>query len=148
MQKFKGAAGAMTKQSETLNGLFSTFTDTIKIKLTQAFQGLIPVAKTTLRVAALGPVVTAFAQALAPVLPVIVTVLGQVAAALQPVVSALAGAFTSALRTIAPILPTLARTFGQTRGRADADAGPVHPCGERPGRGVRAGAADHRHRAA
>jgi tape measure domain-containing protein len=48
MKQFPGAAGAMADQAQTLTGIISTFSDTISLTLTQAFQPLIPRVKTTL----------------------------------------------------------------------------------------------------
>jgi tape measure domain-containing protein len=103
MQNFKGAAGAMTKQSETLNGLFSTFTDTIKIKLTQAFQGLIPVAKQTLT--QITPVI---ASTLTTLAPTIATVVKGLQPLIVPLIQGLGTALGAVFKQLGPIFTTLA----------------------------------------
>src|SRR5205814_921514 len=42
MEKFPGAAGAMERQSKTLNGVLSTFKDTINIALIQGIEPFLP----------------------------------------------------------------------------------------------------------
>lgn len=113
MQKFKGASGAMAKQSKTLTGLFSTFKDTISIKLTQAFGPLIPTIKTLL--ADLVPVVSSALDTLAPALTGFVKTLIPV---LTPLIKGLSTVFASvfkalgpALADLAPIIQPLAQTF-------------------------------------
>jgi tape measure domain-containing protein len=103
MQKFPGAAGAMAKQSETLNGLFSTFTDTIKIKLTQAFQGLIPVAKKTLN--QITPVI---ASTLSQLAPTIATVVKGLQPLIVPLIRGLGTALGAVFKQLGPIFSTLA----------------------------------------
>jgi tape measure domain-containing protein len=131
MQKFPGAAGAMAKQAETLNGLFSTFKDTISITLTQAFQPLIPVVKDTLgkltpiigsALQALAPVIAEFVQGIAPVIGPLVTALGAglgavlqalepLFAALTPVIKPLTDAFVAVVQAVAPLIAFLGQVI-------------------------------------
>lgn len=70
MQKFPGAAGAMERQSKTLNGVISTFKDTVNNALIDGLMPAIPVLSGALE-KLVGPVsdlATAFAQALGPAL--------------------------------------------------------------------------------
>jgi tape measure domain-containing protein len=133
MQKFPGAAGAMAKQAQTLNGLWSTFTDTIKIRLTQAFTPLIPVVKQQLAqltpvisqaLKTFAPAITSFAQNLQPVIAPLVrglstvfssalSALGPVFATLAPVIQPLANTFAQLAKAIGPVLVLLAQTIAQ-----------------------------------
>lgn len=117
MQKFPGAAGAMQKQSETLNGLFSTFTDTIKITLTQAFGPLIPVVKSTLAqltpvigstLQQVAPAIAQFAKNFAPLLGPLIKGIGQI---LTSVVDTLGPVFKALAPTIKPIAKIVAELF-------------------------------------
>jgi tape measure domain-containing protein len=70
MQKFPGAAGAMERQSKTLNGVMSTFKDTVNNALIDGLMPAMPVLSEALN-KLVGPVsdlATAFAQALGPAL--------------------------------------------------------------------------------
>ena len=73
MAKFPGAAGAMEAQSQTLIGLFSTFKDTVKLALIEAFTPVIPEIKTAL--AQVTPIIGDAVKALAPVLGGLLTAL-------------------------------------------------------------------------
>lgn len=68
MQKFPGAAGAMERQSATLNGVISTFKDTVNNALIDGLMPAMPAISGALN-QLVGPVsdlATAFAQALGP----------------------------------------------------------------------------------
>jgi tape measure domain-containing protein len=73
MAKFPGAAGAMEAQSQTLIGLFSTFKDTVKLALIDAFTPVIPEIK--LALAGVTPIIGDAVKALAPVLGGLLTAL-------------------------------------------------------------------------
>jgi tape measure domain-containing protein len=103
MRDYKGAAGAMAKQSETLNGLLSTFSDTVKISLTNAFAPLIPVVKKTL--SQMTPVI---GSALNEVAPVISQFAATLAPILKPLVQGLASDLTAVFQTLGPVLKQLA----------------------------------------
>jgi tape measure domain-containing protein len=102
MKKFPGAAGAMAAQAQTLQGVFSTFKDTISIALTDAFTPIIPAIKDALTT--LTPVIGQAVSVLAPAI-------GQVITGLLPLVGVLAEVFTPVivpvLDVLAKILPTL-----------------------------------------
>lgn len=70
MQKFGGAQGAMERQSETLAGVMSTFSDTVNNALIDGLMPSIPVLSATLNevMPAVEGVATAFAQSLGPAL--------------------------------------------------------------------------------
>lgn len=115
MRKFQGAAGAMQKQSQTLNGLFSTFKDTISISLTKAFGPLIPTIKKLL--SDLVPVVR---SALNTFAPAITSFFKNIEPTLAPLIKGLSTAFAAifdalgpALKAISPVIKPLADTFAQ-----------------------------------
>lgn len=133
MQQFPGAANAMVKQSQTLKGVWSTFTDTIRISLTNAFQPIIPTIKNLLT--SLVPVVTDTLKTLAPAIQQFMTglapmigpllqglgtamtavfqALGPVIAALAPVIQPLANAFAGLVRAVQPLLTLFAQVVAQ-----------------------------------
>jgi len=133
MQEFPGASAAMEKQALTLKGVWSTFTDTIRIKLTNAFQQLIPVVKQELTALTpiigtalenLAPALTALVTNLAPViepltaglgqaLTAIVNALGPALGALAPVIQPLANAFTLLVQAASPLLTFVAEIVAQ-----------------------------------
>lgn len=86
MREFPGAAGAMAQQAETLNGLFSTFKDTISLTLTDAFQPLVGEVK----------------KALAPLTEVVGDVLKTIAPQVSGIATTLLKAFTPFLKEIGP----------------------------------------------
>jgi len=103
MRKFPGAAGAMAAQSATLNGMLSTFSDTVNIALTQAFQPLLPTIKN-----ALGDLVPIISGSLGKVAP-------QIVAALAAVIPAAVDAFRSLATSAGPlaeVFSKLVTTFG------------------------------------
>jgi tape measure domain-containing protein len=102
MQDFQGAAGAMAKQSQTLSGLWSTFTDTIQISLTQAFTPIIPVIKQTLDT--ITPVVK---TAMAGIAPALGSVIQALAPAVGPLISGLGQILTTTFNLLGPILSAL-----------------------------------------
>lgn len=124
MTKFTGAAGAMNKQSATLAGLWSTFTDTFQMAATKAFQPVIPLIKKTLdqitpvissTLQTVAPAIAQFMQGLMPLLAPLVSGLGQAIGAvfaalgpalqaLAPLVAPLAAAFVGLAQALAPIL--------------------------------------------
>lgn len=110
MQQFRGAAGAMVAQSETLNGILSTFGDTARISLTNAFKPVIPVVKDTVNqltpilgtaLNKLGPQIADAVTKIAPALGPLVTTLGSVLGTVAPL---LADAFAA----VGPLLPPIA----------------------------------------
>jgi tape measure domain-containing protein len=132
MKNFKGAAGAMADQSQTLNGRLSTFADTVKIKLTDSLQGLVPSVKTGLddltnviskSLTTFGPQLSGFVQNLMPALGPLVsglsTALGAVLdaigpgiAALAPVIQPLADAFAEVAKAVEPIITLIGQFIG------------------------------------
>lgn len=133
MQDFKGAAGSMQKQSLTLNGIFSTFKDTISLKLTAAFQPLIPVVKNTLNqlipildksLGQMAPRISAFVAGLAPLLtklipaisPAIAATFDALSRSLRSInpgqISQAGSALTGLLRAVAPLGPAISLLVG------------------------------------
>jgi tape measure domain-containing protein len=88
MKEFPGAAGAMSKQAQTLSGVFSTFKDTISLGLTEAFQPLVPTIK----------------ESLADAVPAIEASLATIAPALSGITGGLFGGIGLAVATLGPAL--------------------------------------------
>lgn len=88
MQKFGGAQGAMIRQSETLAGVMSTFSDTVNNALIDGLMPSIPVLSATLNevMPAVEGVATAFAQALGPALVDGAQILGEVSPAIADII--------------------------------------------------------------
>lgn len=120
MQKFGGAAGAMDRQSKTLAGVMSTFSDTVNNALIDGLMPSIPVLSDTLNqvMPAVEGVATAFAQALGPALVEGAAVMGQLAptiAALIPPVIDLASqlmVFSDVVIAMAPVLEAIGTVIG------------------------------------
>lgn len=91
MATFKGAAGAMERQSETLNGMLSTLSDTIKIQLTNAFKPVVATVKESL--------------------PQITTVIGDILGTLGPTVAAVIGSLAPAFLGLAGAIVPLVKAF-------------------------------------
>lgn len=110
MAKFPGAAGAMAKQSQTLQGVFSTFKDTISIALSDAFTPVIPEIKKVL--ADVTPIIGDAVKILAPALGEFLTKLLPLIAAGVQLLSPILGIFVdlagTILATVAPALGRLA----------------------------------------
>jgi tape measure domain-containing protein len=133
MQKFPGAANAMAKQSQTLSGLWSTFTDTIQIQLTKAFQPLISTIKTTLDqitpviastlqtvapaisqfVAGLAPILAPLTKGLGQTLAAVFNALGPALAAVSPLIGPLAASFANLVNAVSPLLTEFAQFIAQ-----------------------------------
>jgi tape measure domain-containing protein len=132
MREFPGAAGAMAAQAETLNGLFSTFKDTIAISLTEAFQPLVPAVKDGLKdltpaiqealgsvapavsdlVQGLIPIVVELVEVLGPILGRVLTTVGRLFAEIAPAIGPLGDAFNSVLDAVLPIVGVLGQLIG------------------------------------
>lgn len=133
MAKFPGAAGAMAKQSQTLQGVFSTFKDTISIALSDAFTPVIPAIKETLTkitpvigdavkilAPALGefltkllPLIASAVQALSPILGIFVDLAGTLAAAVAPAFAKLAPIVQRLVDGLAPLVVVLGEFFAK-----------------------------------
>lgn len=131
LQQLPGATGAMARQSQSLAGLWSTFTDTVKIDLTNAFKPLVPAAKDELEqltplihdtlttfapalegfLTQLGPVINDFVTAAGPLLKTLFDALAQGLAALEPALPVVAAAFQQVFDALAPVIPVLAGAF-------------------------------------
>ncbi len=124
MKEFPGAAGAMADQAQTLNGVFSTFKDTIGLSLTQAFRPLIPTIKTQLGLAvpaiqdALGTIAPALSSLAGSLLTVVGGIIGEagpaLGVALQGIgdgLSQLTGPFVDALVSLQPAIKSLGGLF-------------------------------------
>lgn len=107
MQKFPGAAGAMQKQSLTLLGVWSTFTDTLSQSLSNAFTPVIPSIKNSLDqlTPILGKALGTLAPALGGILAGILPLLGQL-------VTGLVAILTPLLTTLGPALKPLGAALG------------------------------------
>lgn len=121
MQRFPGAASAISTQAQTLQGKLSQFRDTVKLNLSDAFAGLANELKD-----ALGPlsdsVDVAFkqigpdlAQSLSVVLPTLGPLIEQLGAAFGPALGGfaegIAGTLTGLVPTLQAVLPALGQTF-------------------------------------
>jgi len=118
MQKFPGAAGAMERQSKTLNGVISTFKDTINNALIDALMPAMPALSSSLE-QLVGPVsdlAVAFASQLGPVLIEVATSaqefapqLAELAVALFEVAGSATREFIPAVAKLAPVLTAAAK---------------------------------------
>ena len=83
MQKFGGASGAMARQSETLAGVMSTFSDTVNNALIDGLMPSLPLLSAALNevMPAVEDLATSFAQALGPALIDGAAMMGQLAPA-------------------------------------------------------------------
>lgn len=128
MAKFPGAAGAMAMQAETLTGVFSTFKDTIKFALADAFAPAIPAVKDALKgitpviEEALGgfipilsqslvqilPIVGQLVTAFAPFLGILTQLITQVLTGLAPAIGPIVAALTAMLTAVQPLIPLIA----------------------------------------
>lgn len=114
MKKFPGAAGAMEMQSQTLLGVFSTFTDVIGQSLAEAFKPVIPQLKDT--ITQLTPIIGEALSAVAPLLgdllvtflPIISDLIKGIVPILTPILRGLATAF----ERIGPVLEPLGEALG------------------------------------
>lgn len=135
MREFPGAAGAMAQQATTLNGLFSTFKDTISLTLTDAFAPLVDNVKNALGpltdvigsvLKDMAPQVTQIAtilfNALIPLIKVVgpgvtdifksfATVLGPVADALTPVIGLISKLVSTILPPLATVIATVVKAL-------------------------------------
>lgn len=120
MQKFGGAQGAMARQSETLAGVMSTFSDTVNNALIDGLMPSLPTLSATLNdvMPAVEGVATAFAQALGPALISGAEVMGQMAPAASAVIPPLielVGQFTvvgDAIAAMSPFIEAMASLMG------------------------------------
>lgn len=110
MANFGGASGAMAKQALTLNGVFSTFKDTIAIALTDAFTPVLPAIKKTLT--DLTPVIGDAVRVLAPVIGQLLTdvlpLIGIAIRDLSPILGIMVKLATTLLTALAPAAEALA----------------------------------------
>lgn len=116
MQAYPGAAGGMAKQSETLNGVLSTFADTARNSLSNAFAPAIPQITTTLNglvpvmqgaLDKLGPVLSGTLLAILPILGQILTSFASVMAPIVTGFSALAPLIDGVLGSLTPVIVNL-----------------------------------------
>lgn len=107
MERFPGAAGAMERQSMTLNGMLSTFSDTINNSLVTAFEPMLPTIKE-----ALGPIGEALGTALGAVAPVIVQVAQTILPPLAGLLTKIAPIIGKMVEALAPFIEQLAAALG------------------------------------
>jgi len=106
MNNVPGAAGAMARQAQTLNGLFSTFKDTLRTTLVTGLQPIIPALKSGLADAvpviqtAIGSIGPAFARLARQIIPFLL----EIARVFGPVVGRVLNAFGDALSRLLPVL--------------------------------------------
>lgn len=120
MTKFGGAAGAMDRQSKTLQGVISTFNDTVNNALIDGLLPSLPVLSSTLQdvMPAVESLATAFAQQLGPALIGGAGAIGQlapIATDILPPLMQLAGGVTSlteALVALGPAISVAAKFLG------------------------------------
>jgi len=110
MAKFPGAAGAMAAQAKTLNGVWSTFKDTIGIALTDAFTPVIPKIKDTLTAVTpiIGDAVKVLAPALGDFLAGVLPLIGEAIKALSPILGVFVRLATTLLAPISRSMQALA----------------------------------------
>lgn len=121
MQKFGGAAGAMERQSKSLNGVISTFKDTVNNALIDGLMPALPTLSAALNelVGPVSTVATTFAQALGPALiegtGTILAMAPSITALIPPLMS-LSSTLTSGLQVVAafsPLIVAFAGVLGQ-----------------------------------
>lgn len=110
MAKFPGAAGAMVAQAKTLNGVWSTFKDTVGIALTDAFTPIIPTIKDTLTAVTpiIGDAIKVLAPALGGFLAGILPLLAEAVKDLSPILGIFVKLATTVLTALAPAMSALA----------------------------------------
>ena len=112
-QQLPGAMGAMGRQSVTLDGLLSTFSDTVKNKLTNAFLPLVPTIKGALT--QITPIIDSALTTLAPAIAGFTTQLLDIglklAPKLGPLLTNLFLGLRGALAEIQPRLPQISAAF-------------------------------------
>lgn len=115
MQQFPGAAGAMAAQSQTLAGVFSTFSDTISQALSNAFLPVIPSIKDALTqiTPILGDALNQVAPAIGQVLAGLLPLAGKLVSALVPILTPLLDALAPALAGLGDALGPLGAALGQ-----------------------------------
>ncbi|HSS09650.1 MAG TPA: tape measure protein [Acidimicrobiales bacterium] len=114
MQKFPGAAGAMQKQSETLLGVFSTFSDTVSQALAGAFAPVIPLIKDSLTkiTPIIGQALTVLGPALGKLISSVLPVLASLLQGIVPIIVPILDALTQAFAIIGPVLAPLGAALG------------------------------------
>lgn len=121
MQKFPGAAGAMERQSKTLNGVISTFKDTVNNALIDALMPTMPVLSEALTnlVDPVSQLAVAFANQLGPILVSVATnasnfapQLAELAAAIMDLAGGSAQRLITVLGELAPALTLMAKAVG------------------------------------
>lgn len=132
MERFPGAAGAMARQSQTLNGVLSTLKDTARDALVAGIAPILPSLSTSLQAAApaisgvltvigslAGNLVNGLSTFLIPLLPlfdklvkVVGPVLEQVFVALADVVGASVGPLGDFFAALMPLVGALAKALG------------------------------------
>lgn len=114
MGQFPGAAGAMQKQSQTLLGVFGTFSDTMSQALTGAFQPVIPAIKDSLTqlTPILGSALGELAPALGGVLASLLPVLGSLVSGLSKILTPLLTALGPAIKPLGTAFSALGDSLG------------------------------------
>lgn len=133
MQKFPGAAGAMDRQSKTLNGTISTFKDTINNALIDGLIPFIPAISQALN--GLMPTVEglakSFAGTLGPALGDMITAFVAISPAITDVVPPLiellsaASSMSSIIVALSPIITVLAKGLGVLASAVASLPGPL-----------------------
>jgi len=115
MAQFPGAAGAMEKQAQTLQGVFSTFKDTMAIALTNAFQPVIPEIKQSLTdvTPILGDAINQIAPQLGQLLSTLLPLFGVLSQALVPIIGPAIEAFATFIPQLTPALIPLGQALGR-----------------------------------
>lgn len=133
MQKFPGAAGAMARQSQTLNGVMSTFKDTVNNALIDGLMPAIPSLSGALNTL-VGPVsdmATAFAQNLGPAVVggvgAIEAIAPAVTAVIPPLMSLIsqASTFTDVIVALQPVIVLVGDALGVLAEAVSAIPGPL-----------------------
>ncbi len=120
MQKFPGAAGAMARQSKTLNGVISTFKDTVNNALIDGLMPAMPALSGALErlVGPVSSVATAFAQNLGPAVIAGVQAVEALAPAMTEIIPPLlqlisaSSSFSEVIVALAPVISVVATALG------------------------------------
>lgn len=125
MKDYPGAAGGMEKQSQTLNGVLSTFADTARNSLSNAFtpaipqitdalNKLVPVMQSSLD--KLGPVISGTLVAILPLAGQFVSTFATVMQPIVPILAYLGPAISTTLGVLGPIFAQIVTAIAPLAG--------------------------------
>lgn len=110
MERFPGAAGAMERQAQTLNGVLSTFKDTVRDALVAGIAPVLPSLSTALQDAMpmIGQAMTSIGESFGGLLTAVMPVLGAFLPVFANVADAVTGLLATAFAQLGPIIQSLA----------------------------------------